>query len=270
MRRIASRACLFPFVLGVLAALSWPSEVRGQQTGLDEADLAAHEREFERLEAALAVPLRIHAHMAFLASDAMGGRDTATVHGEIAAEYVSSVFRAIGLEPAGDGDGYLQRYPLISSRLDVEGLSLELRGDEGHLVGAFTPDTDYALRGYGSESLIDLSGSVVFVGHGLVDAECCVDDYAGVDVEGRWVMLLSGAPEGRDDLRAAASSRAKRNAARDRGALGLLHVSQAGDTGAGRMFHWARRLMQGSAMSLDLRDEPPGDDWEGVINFATK
>jgi peptidase M28-like protein len=76
---------------------------------------AAHgQQQTEPVEAC--VPC-IHAHMEFLASDALRGRGSATHDELIAATYIASELRAYGIEPAGDAGGYVQRAPLISREL---------------------------------------------------------------------------------------------------------------------------------------------------------
>ena len=54
------------------------------------------------------------AHVMFLASDAMRGREAGSPEFDIAAQYVAAQFYAAGLRPAGDDGGYLQKVPLIT------------------------------------------------------------------------------------------------------------------------------------------------------------
>ena len=69
-----------------------------------------------------------YARIAFLADDALRGRDTPSPGLEVAAAYVASEFRRIGLDPAGDDGTYLQRWPYATRSLDGQATRLSLGG----------------------------------------------------------------------------------------------------------------------------------------------
>lgn len=73
----------------------------------------------------------MRAHVAFLASDELAGRDTPSPGLEAAAEYIARRFEAMGLEPAGTDGGWLQRYPYVSTSFDAENSELTARGERG-------------------------------------------------------------------------------------------------------------------------------------------
>jgi hypothetical protein len=73
----------------------------------------------------------IRAHVAFLASDELAGRDTPSPGLEAAAEYIARRFEALGLEPGGTDGGWLQRYPYVSTHFDVENSELSALGERG-------------------------------------------------------------------------------------------------------------------------------------------
>lgn len=185
---------------------------------------------------------RIEGHLSFLASDAMGGRDTGTVQDGITAEYVASVFRAAGLAPAGDDGGYFARYPLVASQLDLASVTLAFDGIEHDPI---VPGQDFAVRGFGARGF-DLSGPVVFAGFGIVDEAAGVDDYAQLDADGKFVLTFAGSPDGRDDLRTAANWRRKSEEARRQGALGEIVILGDDD----RSFAWMAGGMGGRSMAL--------------------
>ena len=60
---------------------------------------------------------QLKAHVAFLASDEMRGRDTGSAEYNIAAQYVAARFLELGLKPAGDKGSYLQPVPLVATKL---------------------------------------------------------------------------------------------------------------------------------------------------------
>src|SRR5262245_11263246 len=109
---------------------------------------------------------RVQADVEFLASDALEGRDTGSRGYLIAADYVASQFRAIGLQPAGDKGGWFQQVPFRRAShskppvmtLTVGGQQLVLKdGNDASLRPSFTAKT----RG--------LTAGFVFVGYGIRD-----------------------------------------------------------------------------------------------------
>jgi len=172
----------------------------------------------------------IDAHIEFLASDDLGGRETGTVQSLITAQYVAAAFRAAGLKPGGEHRGWFQDYPMESNRLLVDRARLTLRTRGGETPLAFFDD--YLLGGYGGEGFA-LERGAVFAGYGIADEEAQVDDYAGLDVKDRFVVVLDGRPEERQDLRRAGSSRSKRLAAKAHGAAGLIVLTET-DSGESR------------------------------------
>ena len=138
------------------------------------------------------------AHVLFLASDAMRGREAGSPEFDIAAQYVAAQMFAAGLKPGGDTDGqargYLQTVPLVSYRADGQGdFVWTPRGAKPQTLAFgtdFVPAADPARR----ETAV--SAPVVFVGRGIVAPQYGVDDYRGVDVRGRIVAFFGGTPGG--------------------------------------------------------------------------
>lgn len=135
---------------------------------------------------------QLKAHVAFLASDAMQGREAGSREYEIAAEYVASQYLALGLKPAGDQGSYLQTVPLVSAKLKDKG-SLTLIGKSGEI--ALTFGDEFILSPSVKTADLRIEAPLVFAGFGLVAPELKRDDYAGLDVRGKIVVLLSGAPK---------------------------------------------------------------------------
>lgn len=145
------------------------------------------------VEQALAAirPQAIGAHMRFLADDLLEGREAATRGYDLAAKYVAASLEALGLEPAGSGGSYFQPVPLLrmtgvepDSSLVVlrDGRRTELRAGEDFMIAP------------ASEKDSTITAPVVFVGFGVTAPELGYDDYAGVDVRGKIVVALVGAP----------------------------------------------------------------------------
>ena len=161
------------------------------------------------------------AHVMFLAADAMNGREAGSPEYDIAAEYVASQFFAAGLKPGGKDGSYLQPVPLVSFKAAGEGKLALTRG------GTATPlafGTDYLPSATPGAKKIDLTAPVVFVGHGIVAPHLGRDDYAGVDVKGKIVAFLSGAPAKMSGEERAylGSGDTKAKTAAERGAVGAI------------------------------------------------
>lgn len=191
----------------------------------------------------------IEAHLSFLASDAMGGRETGTVHGDITAAYIASVYRRLGLLPAGDGDGYLQAYPLTRSAVDLENTRLTLVGSDQE----FVPAEDWALRGAGQG--VELEAELVFAGHAVVDEESGLDQLAGLDLDGKLVLVRSGVPEGYEGLSERFDWRDQQAVVLARGAKGLVYFGGDDDRRLRQSRRWAGLSMRRTSLSLGLPDD---------------
>lgn len=179
------------------------------------------------LPAADAPPIRpeaIAAHIAFLSDDLLEGRETGTRGYDIAARYSAAQFAAAGLTPMGDDGTYFQKVALRSSSLDAAGSSFTVIDGERNTKYAHRQDVLIAASRV--NRLTNVEGDVVFVGFGVVAPELHRDDYAGVDVRGKVVMIMSGAPASfPSNPRAYYSSGAvKARIAADHGAIGIIGV----------------------------------------------
>lgn len=136
------------------------------------------------------------AHIRFLADDLLEGRAPASRGDELAMRYVAAELERIGLQPYGDGAGaargYVQRFPLVSLRSRVVSAPVvRARGGEVKLrVGDDTVVVGGAQKA--SARLKDVP--LVFVGFGITAPEEQWDDYAGVDVRGKAVVILNNDP----------------------------------------------------------------------------
>ena len=172
----------------------------------------------------------IRAHMGFLADDLLEGRDTGSRGYRIAARCVASAFEGVGLEPAGDDGSFFQQVPLRSATLDAEKSSVTLI--KGTHRRRLELGRDVLLSPPFRETESTLRAPLVFAGYGVAAPELGQDDYEGLDVEGKVVVVLSGAPSRFPSTeRAVYSSREEKAAeALRRGATGLLMVFTDTDT----------------------------------------
>jgi hypothetical protein len=128
-----------------------------------------------------------------LAAPEMAGRATGSPGMEGAAKYIAGEFERSRLEPGGDAESYFQTFDVVTGIRLGEGNRLWLHGNgiQEYLVGQhFTP---FSFSDSG-----EARGEVTFAGYGISAPELSYDDYAGVDVTGKIVLLLTGEPRERD------------------------------------------------------------------------
>lgn len=188
-------------------------------------------------------------HMKFLASDLMRGRDTASPETRLAAEYLASRLSAAGAEPSGDTEqgrkSYFQRFPLEVVTALQEGTSLTLEIDQNGSRRAIPlqlgSDVTFFPRGI-TPGVLD--APVVFAGYGAVNPASKVDDYDGLEVKNRFVLVFAGQPPAKPEEKrrdgdanpepaqartrtrggSGGGSAGKLEAASKRGALGVIVV----------------------------------------------
>ena len=182
--------CFIGFLgLGPLAAHAAPAR---------PAPAPAQSSEKVRELAAAAKPNEgaLAAHIRFLADDLLEGRAPAARGDELAMRYVAAAFERLGLKPYGDGTGadrgYVQRFPLVGLRSKVV-TPPTLKGKDGELK--LKPGEDVVVvSGQQKKSAQIKDAQLVFVGYGIVAPEEHWDDYAGVDVRGKVVVVLNNDP----------------------------------------------------------------------------
>src|SRR5215469_16368923 len=164
----------------------------------------------------------LRANMRFLADDLLEGRGTGTRGQELAAKYVAAQFEAFGLEPGGGKGGWFQTVPFREITVDPSGceLSITRQGKTTRLKWG----EDFLSRGNEFQPDISLEAPMVFVGFGVVNPGRQYDDYAGVDVKGKIVVSLPGAPSSfpANERAHFASGLEKRRQAAAHGAVGMI------------------------------------------------
>src|SRR5689334_9962672 len=134
----------------------------------------------------------IRGHMRFLADSLLEGRAPGTRGYDIAARYVQSQLEGMGLRPAGLNGSWYQNVPLRKSVVNAAKSSLTLHVDGKEITLAEGKDYVFSPHMLESDSVID--APVVFVGFGVTAPDQNYDDYNGVDVKGKIVATLYGAP----------------------------------------------------------------------------
>jgi hypothetical protein len=194
----------------------------------------------------------IAAHMRFLASDLLEGRETGTRGYDIAADYVAAQFAAIGLRT--EFQTIVFRAALLNedqSSFAVSGQSLTIR-------------KEVILRPNFLEPTTEVSAPAVFVGFGVTAPELHHDDYAAVDVRGKLVLMLSGAPPRfpADQRAFYSGSRLKEKTAAAHGAVSVLTLNTITDE---KRYPFEKRVQQSSIPPmLYLEAGRPADAVEGI------
>ena len=141
-------------------------------------------------------PEHIRWHVRFLSHDLLEGRGTGQRGGDIAAEYIATQFAEYGLKPAGDNGSYLQKVPLVGITtlpqtrfvlVPKQGSSMDLK-----------PLDDYVAYDQTQQSQSDVDADIVYVGYGIEAPEYNWDDYKGMDVRGKVLLMLVNEPPSDD------------------------------------------------------------------------
>ncbi len=212
MKRVLFLLLLFP-------ALSWA------QQQLPEFDVQKADVEYK---------------LRFLASDELKGRDTGTEENNIAASFIAAHLEAYGFQPAPGQDSYYQ--------------TINFRKTKAPSKGMLTIGSDTYEQG---ENLMFITGNlektnaeVVFAQYGWMDEESGRDDYKGLDVEGKIVIVLPGTEEGQSDQAAFQAASKKRSIAKEKGALALIELYRL-------QFPWQffKRYFGGESLSMPTAQE---------------
>lgn len=177
-------------------------------------------------------PDEIKAHVAVLSSDAFAGRGPGEVGETRTLEYLQRVFAQAGLEPAGENGGWLQQVPLV--RLDrLPGATLSLTVEGKSIPLTINRQATLALTTAGHTMVAN--APLVFAGFGISDQASGRDDFSGLDLRGKVVLVLANDPDfeaGRDlgfegrRLTIAGRVGSKLAAAARAGAVGVLVIHE--------------------------------------------
>lgn len=230
--------------LSIVISLSGASLVMGQSNVLP-ADV-------QRV-AKTVRPEAIHKHMGILANDSLRGRKPGTRGFAMAADYVVAQLKALGLQPAGENNTFRQNVPLRRWQVKESNSSLTLltNGREQPL----TYGKQFILNPNPDHPTSDVTAPVVFVGYGVSAPDLGYDDYKGVDVKGKLVAFLNGAPASFPSNQRAYASSSKAENAAAHGAVGTIAFSLPTDLRS-RIETAAPRSRQGITRWVDKQGQP--------------
>jgi Zn-dependent M28 family amino/carboxypeptidase len=143
----------------------------------------------------------IEAHVRFLSHDLLEGRGTGARGGDIAAQYIATQFALYGLKPAGDNGTYLQRVPLVgvTPGSDTRFTFVAANGSSSlHAPWDLKVLDDYVVYDQTQQAVSDVDAPIVFVGYGIEAPEYNWNDYKGVDVKGKVLLMLVNEPPSDD------------------------------------------------------------------------
>jgi hypothetical protein len=170
-------------------------------------------------------PAPLQAHMSFLADDLLEGREAGTRGDRLTQLYISSRFLDAGLRPAGDNGSYLQHFRVRSARLDIPSVRFQVASGgrtqqfvngETVLVAADMLEAEQRIA----------NAPLIFAGYGIDAPERAIDDYRGLDVRGKVVVVLGGPPPFLPSAEGAhyGSADQQRITAGARGAVGVIQL----------------------------------------------
>ncbi|MGB8195098.1 MAG: hypothetical protein WCF67_24395, partial [Chitinophagaceae bacterium] len=166
----------------------------------------------------------IRSHIAYLADDRLKGRLPGTEGYQVAVDYVVDQYKKMGVKPGGDNGGFTQKLVIRKSTIHNPSAFAVLKDKNGNA------DSLVFMRDFGPiphplKSTASAEGQLVFVGYGLEIPG--YSDYANVDVKGKIVIIITGAPEGFSSTITAHFSNigSKLNIAFAKGALAAISVN---------------------------------------------
>ncbi len=153
-------------------------------------------------------------HLYIVAGKDFEGRETATEGQRKAAAYIENQFRSLGLQP-GNKDSYQLVFPVFQDSLEETTIMINDK--------TFRVNEDFALNPSANYSATLFSSEIVFAGYGISDSSH--DDYKGLDVKGKIVLVLNGEPDDRQSSgRPYYGAFSKQDAAQKNGAVAILVI----------------------------------------------
>lgn len=173
-------------------------------------------------------------HVEYLASDQLEGRKTGEAGATTAAGYVVNQFSQFKLKPgfkaaANAKPSFLQPFPYVAGVTVGEGSFLNVIPANPQNVSRLEPGITYTPFANSISGDVP-SSPLVFAGYGIATVDKKYDDYSGLDVRGKVVIIFDGTPEGglREQF-GGFNLHAKANLAKERGARAVIVIAKADD-----------------------------------------
>ena len=146
----------------------------------------------EKSAADAIVPDVLRAHVRFLSHDLLEGRGPGTRGDALGQAYIASQLEALGLKPAGPDGSYFQRFDLMGITSHPKGMTF--RAPQGTAELKFHEDFIAVSGVQAPEAKLEES-ELVFVGYGIQAPEYAWDDFKGMDLRGKTLLILNNDPE---------------------------------------------------------------------------
>lgn len=130
--------------------------------------------------------------IAYLADDRLKGRQPGTEGFKMAADYVVARLKAYGVQPAGQQGGWLQQVKLRKAFIAP---NAQLSLTKGTAGSELVYGKDFIISPSPAEATGSVNAPLVFAGYGITNTEQKYDDYAGINVKGKAVLVVRGAPQ---------------------------------------------------------------------------
>lgn len=176
-------------------------------------------------------PDSLESYVRFLSSDKLEGRLTGTPQAAEAAQWIAGKFKEYGLKPLFPN--YFQKYDFNLKAILGKNNSMAFVIGGTSLTARL--DSDYVPYVFSDSGLA--KGSIAFAGYGISARDSNYDDYSGIDVKGRIVVVMKGTPREdstSDRLYKFSAVRMKLMTARDLGAAGIIVVNRKSDKSLAR------------------------------------
>jgi Zn-dependent M28 family amino/carboxypeptidase len=138
---------------------------------------------------------RIRAHVKYLSSDKLEGRGVGTRGETLATEYIASQFAKLGAKPTGDHGTYFQKVPLVGVTPQPNSTLAAIAGNKNV---SFRWLDDFVGVSELQQPVDQFEADAIFVGHGIIAPEFHWDDFKGVDVKGKMLVLFTNEPPSND------------------------------------------------------------------------
>jgi Zn-dependent M28 family amino/carboxypeptidase len=142
-------------------------------------------------------PENIRAHVKFLSDDLLEGRGPGKRGGELAARYIATEFALNGLKPAGDDGTFYQHVDLYAVHTDEAATSFAFVPKTGAPI-PLSYNTDYVTKDERGQPSADIDAPIVFVGYGIDAPEYNWNDYKGLDLKGKILLVIVNEPPSDD------------------------------------------------------------------------
>ena len=195
-----------------------------------------------------------------IADDKTEGRLTGSPGYNLAADYVISRFKALGLKPAGDNGGFRQSVEFEQQVIDYPASSAVLIAGDG-AMDPVKAGSDLLLTSGGAPRPASVEAPLVFIGYGLHLPEQGYDDFKGLDLKGKIAVVVSGGPADLPGPLKSSNRNERTRLLARAGAVGVLTLTTPKQV----EIPWARQTLLAANVGMYLADPALRDTPDGFF-----